>query len=187
MRIILSSCKYHESLGNFKQADINDKILQKIAKNPEGNPIVEKVDWKNPDIKPGDISRMEKEIYPEGFHLFTDIEVPKYLNLTPQQQAAIPKYLRDKAEKKINEVADEYLVEDDVDRYIVDGMNNVFYAIMAVRNNDKTIEVEDLTVVPGRRRVNLMIALERIYHLLKPYQSQEFLFLYKVCQYALSI
>lgn len=174
MRIILSSCKYHESLGNFKQADINDKILQKIAKNPEGNPIVEKVDWKNPDIKPGDISRMEKEIYPEGFHLFTDIEVPTYLNLTPRQRAAIPKYLRDKAEKKINEVADEYLVEDDVDRYIVDGMNNVFYAIMAVRNDDKTIEVEDLTVVPGRRRVNLMIALERIYHLLKPYQSQEF-------------
>ena len=113
MRIIISSSKYHESVGNFKQADNNDRILQKIAKNPEGNPIVEKVDWKNPDIKPGDISRMEKEIYPEGFHLFTDIEVPKYLDLTPRQRDAIPKFLRDKAEKEINKVADEYLVGDD--------------------------------------------------------------------------
>ena len=174
MKIILSSCEYHESVGNFKQADINDKVLQKIAKNPEGEPIVEKVDWKNPDIKPTDISRMEKEIYPEGLHLFSDLEVPKYLDLTPRQRALMPKPLRDKAEKEINEVADEYLVEDDVDRYIVDGMNNVFYTIMAVRNHKKTIEIEDLTVVPGRRRVNLMIALERVYNLLKPYQSEGF-------------
>jgi hypothetical protein len=174
MKIILSSCEYHESVGNFKQADINDKVLQKIAKNPEGEPIVEKVDWKNPDIKPTDISRMEKEIYPEGFHLFTDLEVPKYLDLTPRQRALMPKPLRDKAEKEINEAANEYLIEDDVDRYIVDGMNNVFYTIMAVRNRKKTIEIEDLTVVPGRRRVNLMIALERVYNLLKPYQSEGF-------------
>ena len=73
MKIILSSCKYHESVGNFKQADNNDRILQKIAKNPEGEPIVEKVDWMSDKIKPGDISRMESEIYPRGFHLFTDL------------------------------------------------------------------------------------------------------------------
>jgi len=174
MRIILSSCKYHESVGNFKQADHNDRILQKIAKNPEGEPIVEKIDWQNPDIKPGDISRMEKEIYPPDFHLFSDLEVPDYLNLSQTQRSLIPKFLRDRAEKEINEVADEYLIEDDVDRYIIDGINNVFYVIMAVRNRKKTIEIEDLTVVPGRRRVNLMIALERVYNILKPYQSQDF-------------
>lgn len=174
MKIILSSCKYHESVGNFKQADNNDRILQKIAKNPEGEPIVEKVDWLSDKIKPGDVSRMESEIYPRDFHLFSDLESSEYLDMSPEEQAAIPKFLRDRAEREINQTAEDYLIEDDVDKYLIDGINNVFYTIMAVKNRKKNIDVEDLTVVPGNRRVNLMIALERIYHLLKPYQSQGF-------------
>lgn len=174
MRIILSSCKYHESVGNFHQADINDKVLQKIAKTPEGEPIVEKLDWVNTSFKPNDLIKMESDVYPPDFHVFSDLEIPSYVYMTPEQQKLIPKPARDKIIKEIRQKADEYLIEDDNDKYIVDGMNGIFYFILSVNNRKKKIEVEDLTVIPGNRRTNLMIALDRLYKLLMPYQSQGF-------------
>lgn len=174
MRIILSSCKYHESVGNFHQADINDKVLQKIAKTPEGEPIVEKLDWVNTSFKPNDLIKMESDVYPPDFHVFSDLEIPSYVYMTPEQQKLIPKPARDKIIKEIRQKADEYLIEDDNDKYIVDGMNGIFYFILSVNNRKKKIEVEDLTVIPGNRRTNLMIALDRLYKLLIPYQSQGF-------------
>ncbi len=174
MRIIISSCKYHESVGNFHQADINDKVLQKIAKTPEGEPIVEKLDWVNTSFKPNDLIKMESDVYPPDFHVFSDLEIPSYVYMTPEQQKLIPKPARDKIIKEIRQKADEYLIEDDNDKYIVDGMNGIFYFILSVNNRKKKIEVEDLTVIPGNRRTNLMIALDRLYKLLMPYQSQGF-------------
>jgi hypothetical protein len=174
MKIIISSCKYHESVGNFHQADINDRVLQKIAKTPEGEPIIEKLDWVNTSLKPKDVIKMESDVYPPDFHVFSDLEVPSYVYMTPEQQKLIPKPARDKIYKEIREKADEYLIEDDNDKYIVDGMNGIFYFILSVNNRKKKIEVEDLTVIPGNRRTNLMIALDRLYKLLMPYQSQGF-------------
>lgn len=174
MRIIISSCKYHESVGNFHQADINDKVLQKIAKTPEGEPIVEKLDWVNTSFKPKDLIKMESDVYPPDFHVFSDLEIPSYVYMTPEQQKLIPKPARDKIIEEIRQKADEYLIEDENDKYIVDGMNGIFYFILSVNNRKKKIEVEDLTVIPGNRRTNLMIALDRLYKLLMPYQSQGF-------------
>jgi len=174
LKIILSSCKYHESVGNFKQADINDKVLQKIAKTPEGEPIVEKLDWVNTSFKPNDLIKMESDVYPPDFHVFSDLEIPSYVYMTPEQQKLIPKPARDKIIKEIRQKADEYLIDDDNDKYIVDGMNGIFYFILSVNNRKKKIEVEDLTVIPGNRKTNLMIALDRLYKLLIPYQSQGF-------------
>jgi len=174
MKIIISSCKYHESVGNFHQADINDRVLQKIAKTPEGEPIIEKLDWVNTSLRPKDLIKMESDVYPPDFHVFSDLEVPSYVYMTPEQQKLIPKPARDKIYKEIREKADEYLIEDDNDKYIVDGMNGIFYFILSVNNRKKKIEVEDLTVIPGNRRTNLMIALDRLYKLLMPYQSQGF-------------
>jgi hypothetical protein len=174
MRIIISSCQYHESVGNFHQADINDKALQKIAKTLEGEPIVEKLDWVNPSLRPKDVSKMEADVYPPDFHLFTDLEIPSYLDMTPEQQRLIPKPVRDRIIREIRETAEEHLIEDNRDKYIVDGINGIFYFILSVNNRKKKIEVEDLTVIPGNRKTNLMIALDRLYKLLMPYQSQGF-------------
>jgi len=174
MKIILSSCQYHESVGNFKQADNNDRILKKIAKTLEGEPIVEKLDWVNPSLRPKDISKMESDIYPPDFHVYEDLEVPAFLDMTQEQQSLIPKPARDNIYRQIRETADEYLIDDDNDKYIVDGINNVFYFVLSVNERKKRIEVEDLTVVPGNRKTNLPIALERLHKLLIPYQNKEF-------------
>ena len=134
MKIIISSCKYHESVGNFHQADINDRVLQKIAKTPEGEPIIEKLDWVNPSLRPKELIKMESDVYPPDFHVFSDLEVPSYVYMTPEQQKLIPKPARDKIYKEIREKADEYLIEDDNDKYIVDGMNGIFYFILSVND-----------------------------------------------------
>jgi hypothetical protein len=157
-------------------ADLMDQELIRLAKTPEGEPILEQLDWVNPDLSPGHVSKMEKEIYPPGFHLFSDLEVPEYLNMTPNQQRLVPKPVRDKAVNEIRDLANEYLIEDDVDKYVVDGIKDVFYFILAVESSieEKTITVEDLSVVPGRRRVNLFIALDRLYKALKPYQQEDY-------------
>jgi hypothetical protein len=157
-------------------ADLMDLELIRLAKTPEGEPILEQLDWVNPDLSPGHVSKMEKEIYPPGFHLFSDLEVPEYLKMTPNQQRLVPKPIRDKAVNEIRNLANEYLIEDDVDKYVVDGIKDVFYFILAVESSieEKTITVEDLSVVPGRRRVNLFIALDRLYKALKPFQQEDY-------------
>jgi hypothetical protein len=174
-------CELLESKELFYFADKLDKDLIRLAKTPEGERLIEEVDWRNPELNPQQISKMESDVYPSGFHLFTDLEVPDYLKLTPSQQRLVPKPVRDKIIQEIRSTANEYLIEDDVDQYIIDGIDGVFYFILAVRSNndgsdnfEPSIEVEDLTVIPGRRKINLFIALERLYKALKPYQDQEF-------------
>ena len=127
----LNNCKLLDSNNLHHFADLIDSELIRLAKTPEGDPIVEEVDWVNPDLNPEHVSKMEKEIYPAGFHLFSDLEVPDYLKMTPRQQRLVPKPIRDQIIQEIRNTANEYLVEDDVDKYIVDGINNVFYFILA--------------------------------------------------------
>lgn len=167
-------CELLEVNKLYYFADQKDKDLIKLAKTPEGERIVEEVDWKNPELNAEQISQMEKDVYPEGFHTYTDVEVPEFLKMTPRQQRLVPKPIRDKIIQEIRSTAHEYLIEDDVDEYIVDGINGVFYFILAVRKDNKSIEIEDLTVIPGRRRIHLFIALERIYKALKPFQDQDY-------------
>ena len=76
MEILIKLAQYHDSKGNLRESDYVDNLILRMAKSEDGEDLIEGVEWKNPNLDPEKLQAMERNIYPEGFHLYTDVDIP---------------------------------------------------------------------------------------------------------------
>lgn len=161
---IIKLAQIYDELGNFVDSDRLDNILIKLSKSETGKDLIEGVEWKNPDFSPQELQRMEREIYPSGFHTYDDYdasELQELVEYLPEEQRTLG---------NIKSMFEEAL-SDETDKVIVDGEPNQFYFVLEVDDDEKMIEAADMTVAIENRRTNFLQALHRIYQILKPYSD----------------
>ena len=164
MNLLVRLAKYHESLGRYKESDYVDNLMLRLSKAEDGEDLIKGVEWKNPRFKPENLQQMESEIYPEGFHYYTDLDIPnarRMIEMMPEEHRTL--------ENVSNEFGDA--LSSSTDKVIVDGEENKFYFILELDSDKKEIEAADLTVSEENRRTNFLLALNRLYQILKPYNG----------------
>jgi hypothetical protein len=164
MNLLVRLAKYHESKGRFKESDYIDNLMLRLSKSEDGEDLIKGVEWKNPRFKPENLQQMESEIYPEGFHYYTDLDIPnarRMIEMMPEEYRTL--------ENVSNEFGDA--LSSSTDKVIVDGEENKFYFILELDSDKKEIEAADLTVSEENRRANFLLALKRLYDILKPYNG----------------
>ena len=164
MKILIKLAQYHDSKGHLKESDYVDNLILRIAKSEDGEDLIEGVEWKNPNLDPEKLQEMERDIYPAGFHYYTDIDIPSAKGLIeylPKEQRTL---------RNVSESFGDALSED-TDKVIVDGEPDKFYFILEVNSAEQEIEAADLTVSEENRRSNFTLALSRLHKILRPYNG----------------
>lgn len=164
MEILIKLAQYHDSKGNLRESDYVDNLILRIAKSEDGEDLIEGVEWKNPNLDPEKLQEMERGIYPEGFHYYTDIDIPS--------SKALVGYLP-KEQRTLRNVSESFgdALSSDTDKVIVDGEPDKFYFILEVNSEEREIEAADLTVSEENRRGNFLLALSRLHKILRPYNG----------------
>jgi hypothetical protein len=164
MNLLIRLADYHESLGRYKESDYVDNLMLRLSKSEDGEDLIKGVEWKNPRFKPENLQQMEAKIYPEGFHYYTDLDIPSartMLEMIPEE------------DRTLENVSDSFgdALSSGTDKVIVDGEPDKFYFILELDSDKKEIEAADLTVSEENRRGNFLLALNRLYQILKPYNG----------------
>ena len=165
MEILIKLAQYHDKRKQYRESDYVDNLMIKLSKSETGEDLIEGVEWKNPNLDPKKLQEMESQIYPEGFHYYTDIDVDqakRSIEYLPEEMRSL---------RNISEGFGD-AVSSGTDKVIVDGEPDKFYFILEVDSNKKEIEAADLTVSEENRRTNFKLALKRLYDILKPYSDQ---------------
>lgn len=164
MEILIKLAQYHDSKSHYKESDYVDNLIVRLAKSEDGEDLIQGVEWKNPNLDPEKLQEMERDIYPAGFHYYTDIDIPG----TKETIEYLPK-----EQRTLRNLSDEFgdAISSGTDKVIVDGEPDKFYFILEVNSNKKEIEAADLTVSEQNRRGNFLLALSRLYAILKPYNG----------------
>jgi hypothetical protein len=92
MEILIKLAQYHDSKGHLRESDYVDNLILRIAKSEDGEDLIEGVEWKNPNLDPKKLQEMERNIYPEGFHYYTDMDIPSAKGLIeylPKEQRTL--------------------------------------------------------------------------------------------------
>lgn len=164
MNLLIKLAQYHDSKGHLKESDYVDNLMLRLSKSEDGEDLIKGVEWKNPRFKPENLQEMESEIYPEGFHYYTDLDIPSartMIEMLPEEN------------RTLQNISDSFgdAVSSGTDKVIVDGEEDKFYFILELDSDKKEIEAADLTVSEENRRTNFLLALNRLYQVLKPYNG----------------
>ena len=123
MEILIKLAQYHDSKGNLRESDYVDNLILRMAKSEDGEDLIEGVEWKKPNLDPEKLQAMERNIYPEGFHLYTDVDIPT--------SKALVEYLP-KEQRTLQNLSENFgdVLSSDTDKVIVDGEPDKFYFIL---------------------------------------------------------
>lgn len=163
MEILIKLAKYHDTSGNYMQSDYVDNLMKRFAKTPEGKDLIEGVEWKNPNLYPEELQRMERITYPSGFHTYGDYDVSEMREMVED----LPE--RNRTLDTVRPMLDEAL-SDETDRVIVDGEPDQFYFVLEIDDDEKMIEAADLTIMADAQDIKAK-AMKRLYRILKPYSE----------------
>lgn len=161
---IIKLAQIYDNKGNYFDSDRLDNVLIRMSKSETGKDLIEGVEWKNPDFSPQELQRMEREIYPSGFHTYDEYDASGLQGMVeelPEQQRTLG---------NIKSMFEDAL-SDETDKLIVDGEPNKFYFVLEVDDDEKLIEAADLTIMAHAQDIKAK-ALKRLYRILKPYSEK---------------